>query len=643
MKHATRIPLSMKEATLMKNRLSPEVEPCFLGGPNDYQKTLFSESYNHLVIPSANLVKSCIAKGVGNGKCNVMEAPPGCGKTHAFMYDFLWRNLSLISKWRENSNMVAIFTSPDGAVNEAVVAGIQELIRYHKTDKTLKDILYKDYALDIHNVATKPAQLEGFGTEILVCTPKMATEYQVLKKKLSRKDTFLALIVSDEAHRGLGCPSHYEYKNDVGWSNQSYNATWFRGLRDLNAFVWIGLSGTPTKSQKSVNNKFYNVISDKMTKASFRNGFVDDLDMGSYPWKTIVEKVFLDITERNAISKYLFSFFTKANLGEKLYEDYKMSVKVTALLRSGQSGGKWATAEDVQKEWDSLVEKYKNTEFKFVKWNKETVVLKRNPGKCAICLDKNKTGGGTNGKVFEMMNDPIGAYDAVAVLYIGVVGINITNLGHIGIIPEVTNDGDVENSPVQLICRLARCFFVWPGTGWSIPVSKIKNPKIREIAIQFAINNSTNRVTSNESDLVRRAWNRFEKGHISLAGAYTYLSELVNKATNTLYEYSLAKEQDDIYKGYKVENPHCELCPRNEDGIPECEAAARRNHSEDSDEDFTKWLFGVLEVDHKDGNHYNNDKENLQTLCSDEHGYKTQKNEEFLQRYDENRNPIIVK
>ena len=115
-------------------------------------------------------------------------------------------------------------------------------------------------------------------------------------KKLS-EETFLAFIISDEAHRGLGCPSGETYIEDVGWGGDGYNATWFHGLRKLNAFVWIGLSGTPTKSQKA-DDVYYNVISDKMTKASFRNGFVDTLDMSSYSMEEIVEKVFLDIKKK---------------------------------------------------------------------------------------------------------------------------------------------------------------------------------------------------------------------------------------------------------------------------------------------------------------------------------------------------------
>ena len=46
-----------------------------------------------------------------------------------------------------------------------------------------------------------------------------------------------------------------------------------------------------------------------------------------------------------------------------------------------------------------------------------------------------------------------------------------------------------------------------------------------------------------------------------------------------------------------------------------------------------------LQVDHKDGNHKNNNKDNCQTLCSNCHDYKTYINKDNLNRYIyENRN-----
>ena len=93
----------------------------------------------------------------------------------------------------------------------------------------------------------------------------------------------------------------------------------------------------------------------------------------------------------------------------------------------------------------------------------------------------------------------------------------------------------------------------------------------------------------------------------------------------------MAKEQDEIYKKYKKE--HCEICSINEKNIPKCESTARLNHSNMTDEEFVEYWKGCLEVDHEDGNHFNNDPENLITKCSNEHSFKTMENKDYLNRY----------
>ena len=103
------------------------METCFLGGPEDWQKTLFTEAFKHIVIPSEKFIKDRICIGSGNGKLNVIEAPPGSGKTHAFTYDLLWRGLTLFRKFKNSPNMIAMFTSPDTSVNENIDAEMQGL------------------------------------------------------------------------------------------------------------------------------------------------------------------------------------------------------------------------------------------------------------------------------------------------------------------------------------------------------------------------------------------------------------------------------------------------------------------------------------------------------------------------------------
>ena len=308
------------------------------------------------------------------------------------------------------------------------------------------------------------------------------------------------------------------------------------------------------------------------------------------------------------------------------------------MFRCGMNGAngnssKWGTAEDVQKYWDKLSKKYYGKEFTYVQsWNKKKVTLIMLPGKCAICLHENKSAEDNKG-VFELMNSPHSGYDALAVFQIGTVGVNIKNLRYIGIIPEVSNLGDVENSPVQLLGRLARCPFVWPGNAWSIPVSQIKNHELKEIAIHLAINITTKKVTARTSSLIESAYVIFLKGHVELKGAYTYLSELVNDAQRRLLAYENAKERDEFYRQFKKE--HCEIHPEgiSNSGIPVCEQNEKELHSDLSDEEFSNYWKGCLEVDHEDGDHDNNDPSNLITKCSNNHHFKTMINEDYKTRY----------
>ena len=90
--------------------------------------------------------------------------------------------------------------------------------------------------------------------------------------------------------------------------------------------------------------------------------------------------------------------------------------------------------------------KYNGQKFKYIQpWDNKEVELTYNAGKCAICTSDNKTslvpGRSPNSKdtyssdVFDLLNDSKSGFDAVTVFQIGVVGINIINLGTVCIFP----------------------------------------------------------------------------------------------------------------------------------------------------------------------------------------------------------------
>ena len=625
------------EAKKEYENMTPKKVKCFLGGPEEYQKSVFAEAKMHISVPAMNYVRERIDARVSDRKLNTIVAPPGSGKTHVYTYDLFWEMMVELVRYHGNGNMINVFTSPDCTVNEAVIADLKVVKEWTYENPSVWNPFLVAGIRDI-NVVSHPSDLNGYGTEILVCTPKMIAEdgpgRSSFKKAIS--NSFLGSIISDEAHRGLGCPSSETYREDVGHTNHTYNAVWFHGLRDLNPFIWIGLTGTPTKSQES-DSEYYNVISDKMTKSTFRNGFVADLDMSeTYTLVDIVVDIFEKCVKLNAINKYRFNKLENdLPEGRRLF--LEKNRKVTSFFRAGQNGrngnpSRWGTAEDVERLWSELVEKYRGSEFEyFDKITKETVTLVMEPGKCAVCLSENKTDDMDNNEIFNLLNDPNSGYDALAALHIGTVGVNIKNLGFVGIIAEIDNDGDVDNSPRQLIGRLARCHFVWPGAGWSHWVAKLGRES-REYAIELAIGMSTKVVKARYSNLVKSAFESFKEGHIELAGAYTYLSELVNTSIRLSTNLRLSTERNKFYQQFKKE--HCEFCEtHNDSGLPMCEHTAREQHPDMTEEEFKKYWKGCLDVHHKNGNRNDDRPENLITLCKNEHGFTTMENEDYLNRY----------
>ena len=594
--------------------------PAFLGTKNITH--LFQDQYDHIVKPVMEVAEKAL-DGQVDPRMSGMLCPPGSGKTTVFNIDLIWRVATLAVKKNSTNNLI-IITAPDITIVEDNL----NLLNEFWEDNAILDYLLKEHGLDWRGLYQNPSEIRGRGLEILVCSIQKATgdQFHHLKKHP------ILMKVSDEVHRGLGCPEGGEgnsYVVDVGHSNSEYEAKWFSAINELQPKMWFGLTGSETHSMRN-NDKYYNNISDKMEKSEWRLPFFSNYMRqytGGYKGnQELVEDFYIKLAKRNAISKHLHSKiptkYLKTPTLSKLNE-----IKTSGMLKCGVSSSIYMEPDQVVRLMDTLNEKYENETFVF-----EGERLSYHIGSNAILTTAGKVErktGGSNGECIRRLNSEKSTYNSVAVIYIGTVGINITNCGVIAVLPVVDNMGDVDNNLYQFFCRMDRNKYgSWRGE-FDYEVSQIPDAKIRDNIIKLAVNLATREAIVSEGGMAERAYNKTKETHILAEDAYGYLHGLVSLKR----QITTSKEQDEIYKLYKVENPHCEFCPQNEEGIPMCEVAARQNHLEDSDEEFSKWWFCDLEVDHKDGDHFNNDPENLQTLCSDEHGYKTQKNEDYLNRY----------
>ena len=574
-------------------------------------KYIFEDQYNHLVNPTVDIAKKIIFDGLITKAQNVIVAKPGSGKTTVFLVDLIWRIAALAKEGNINNQLVMI-TSPDDTINQENIQLLNTLFN----DNDFYDNLSKFLNLNFIGIYSEPKEVKGRGLEILVCSIQKATGDQ--HKYL--KNHKILLIVSDEAHRGLGCPSRPTYTKDVGHSGSGYNAVWFNQIRELDYHLWIGMTGTETHSMNT-NKQFYNVISDKMEKAEWRLPFFDKSVYHTDDQKLLVKSTFLEIAKRNAINKYYKDKIDFKNLSGQT-KDTLSKTKVTGIIKCGQDRGLdslWLTVEEVKDLWDSLKEFYKDETFEF-----EGKTLKYHIGELAVLTSEEKTGG-SNSRCVNLLNSESNNYVAVAVIQIGTVAINITNLGVGCIIPKLSNLGDVDNNIQQFIARMDRCRHIWRGV-FSSEVAKVNNSEQRNLIIKLAVNSSNRKLFMNYSSLVKDAYFKVADNHILTENAEGYLKGLVSmERVNSGVSTISGKDRDLAYKNARKTRCEFKGCSCYDDLV------INSKHKTKSERELA--YQKILQVDHIDGDRENMKKENLITLCPNRHSIKTYDNKDYLNRY----------
>ena len=595
-----------------------EKVPAFLGTKKITH--LYQDQYDHIVNPVMEVAEKAF-NGEVDSRMGRVFCPPGSGKTTVFNIDLIWRVTALAVKYNSRNNVILI-TAPD----LTIVQDNYELLNEYYKDSEIYNYLLNEHGIDFRGLYKNPSDILGRGLEIVVCSIQKASgdQYPYLKKQE------LLMKANDESHRGLGCPLADEYLNDIGHHNSFYEAKWFNAMNELSSKLWFGLTSSETDSMRT-NDKYYFNVSDKMEKSEWRLPFFSN-NLTEYPAgfkdnQQMVVDFWKKLAKRNAINKYLHSKipaeYLKTPILSKLNE-----TKTTGMLKCGLTSSIYMEPDMAVTLMDKLNEEFKDKTFMY-----EGEELSYHIGSPAILTTAGgvvqKTGG-SNIECIKRLNSEKSSYNSVSVIYIGAVGINITNCGIIAILPCVDNDGDVDNNLYQLFCRMDRNKYgSWRGE-FDYEVSQISDEKIRDTIIKLAVSLATKEALISEGGMAKRAYNKTKENHVLAEDAYGYLHGLVSLKR----QITNSTEQDEIYKLYKNKNPHCEVCEKNEDEIPMCEVTAKQNHLNMSDGEFNEYWFGCMDVDHEDGDHTNNDTENLFTKCKNEHQFKTMMKKDYLNRYD---------
>tara|TARA_Y100001973_G_scaffold69245_1_gene101030 strand:+ start:2041 stop:3852 length:1812 start_codon:yes stop_codon:yes gene_type:complete len=600
---------------IMSYPFAPLMTKAFLG--IDDITEIYEDQYEHIVTPVMNVVNTSFDNAVFDPRCQIIIAPPGSGKTTVWDVDLIWRvvNKAIESGCKHNT---IVLTSPDDTINQSNY----NLLRKVFDNNVILDKLEDDYGIDFRGIYKDPKDARGRGLEIVVCSiQKAAGKQHEYLKKLP-----LLFILSDEGHRGLGSPiggDNNFYTQDVGHTGGNYDAKWFTAINSLKPKFWFGMTGTPTWSMLN-NSEFYNVISDKMEKAKWRLGFfAQKYSTFSPSWEgnhEQVEAIFKELAKRNAIGKYLKSKIPNEEF--KKTELAKLqNTKVTALIKCGISSSIWMEPEHVASYWKKLKAKYKNLTFKY-----DGQDLPYHLGDCRELTAKEKEGG-SNEVTVDDLNDENNNLVAMAVIYIGNVGINVNNMGAMSCLPVVKNDGDVDNNLQQVIARMDRNDFVWQGK-FDYEVAQIEDEKVRDLFIKLAVNTATKQPFATEGGLFNGAYSSVYSNHISKEGAYDYLWGAVNEKRLRLKSSKFAQERDLAYKAAQKDRCEREDCKCFEDFVTNPPIGSEEFDLSE-EERLINYKKG-LQVDHVDRDLNNLDPENLKTYCPNAHSGKTMKYQDYM-------------
>ena len=611
--------------TLTSLHLLPNTKPTFIPWQNQIN-SVFEDQDEHIIKPVVDHAKKCLI--TPDERQALLVCPPGSGKTTMFLIDLVWRIADQAIK-NNIDNQLIVFTSPDGGLKDDMFYQLDELF---KDNWAYKELTKR--GINLCTVSDNTDDIKGRGLEIIVLLTKSFDDNSKHLENLKKHK--ITAMISEEVHRELGCTENANYRKDVGHDTE-YHAKRYWNIRSLNYSMWFGVTGTPTVSQKTDTENFI-VLSDKMERSEWRLPFFaenykpySNFVYGDNGLFKLVEDVFIEISKRNAISKYLLSGIDLSILSKLSIElqDTLKATKNTCFLKCFQANSKYSMldVDGVMELWEDLCEKYKSLTFDY-----DGVKLPYHIGRIASMTSKDKTGG-TNGGTIDLLNDPKSEYVAVAAIHIGAVGINITNLACVGILSLMQNNGDVKITPEQLICRLDRCLFVWRGS-FADEISKISDSNQRNTIIKLVINLSSKNVFSNESKLVTEAYNNTLPNHVKIEDATGYLTGLVSifREQNG-YSSISGKERDIAYRNArktKCEFPGCECYKELVEDSKELSKPMREIYYQQ-----------ILQVDHKDGDRENMNPDNLITLCPNRHSIKTMENKDYLNEYYEN-TPIVT-
>lgn len=584
--------------------------------------TLSPNQQKHLVAQVITQLGNFYLKG--DSRKMVLNAFTGSGKTTVSIKALV---PEFIKQFAKHGKRVLGFMAP----RKEVVDGAYKKAKNSLHNKKIDGKLVKVYnSKDIDRIKKEISQ--GDTTSTLdgdIVMVFLTAQYFYLNYDMLTQSGTFDLMIVDEAHIMFGTIDKTDTKADKGTTNNNFEAWTLNKLRTLTDCAVLFLTATPTNSQKELTplGVTNNIYLDPMPR-----------DILTTPFYDVIPYLDNENTLRKGL-EYFKQYCDKigdviASTQSSTWETTKKNFFATypaLMARIGRRGS--TNGVDFELYIDEIRDlciKYGFTLFISTSDGKEF------DGKKIDSLEQGVTLGDKHN------HTPV----VMVTIDSGYAGVDYVKISNVIIGREPS--GTIHNNYSQTAGRAARMKFGF--TNHAVAAETIRNYAItdeqKRLIAEYYILHSTSTVhVPVDSILLNTDVKEFIETDTfrEPAGRAYILSEVFTSGPapdlkHCLHLKTSTTLQDETYKRYKKN--YCEFCDSGDGIHTDCYYTAWVGFERAIDASITEGEMDILwplclHVHHNDGNHFNNNPENLKTTCPNVHALITMHNEDYNNRYTE--------
>jgi hypothetical protein len=588
-------------ALAVEEILVPEIEPL-------QQEYLV----DNIIDAMAKVMKAIDKKAI------VVQAPTGSGKSFTIIN---YTSILIAKHFKKIKNI--FFAAPS---QECVDEPLESMMKYDNTyigNKLVKvyDSKQLKYALD--NDIDLPGDIRYF----FMTTQYMYSLYQNFDP--ANPDNFDLmlpdLIFNDEAHRGLGVPHRDTTLPDQGTNNPNWEPKWFNmqtAMMDLGTVI-IHMTATPTQSQRMktlIGADRYMQLptmpkfkeSNAFTKFEYHGNRKDLHETLEAAFKTFTWQVNEVRTQQSLIPQ---------DIWDSVSDDIPKMMPgiIISLGRSNAVNGIPISA--VMKEVTEFVKRIDAVLFVSTSDKKH---FDGNP-------IKRMSHGIKLANSSEYTNRPL----VMLVVDSGKMGINIPRL-LTAVVCKVPAQKRIHNNYTQFVARTCRLpFFRDHAIGIDF-IRKMKaSDEVKSVMCSYySLLSTSYAILPQDTELMKLVEEFYTEDTFDMVEGIDYILKGVfgkKDPKKLISGLRLAFDRGQLNSLFRKD--YCEACKGT------CFEQAIKGYiaqyGDDTDKlgDFIDDWKTTLQVDHIDGNRYNNDPSNHATTCPNVHMLKTQRQQDFLNTY----------